>query len=197
MKKLFLLLGLGTLLMASPALAQIDPDEDGVGIYFDPCACNYCVTLDEGEHLGYVVITHPTAPEGVAGWELEISWEGPAVVLEYIYEGMAINVETPPSFAVGLGEPISNPYMFPAVVVLTMRVLLLDTADPVNFFIDGIQFHSLPERVPAYVDGGNLDNIIELRQSTGGPDFPVATINGDCAVATEESSWSDVKQLFR
>ncbi len=65
------------------------------------------------------------------------------------------------------------------------------------FFIDGVFFHSLPTKVPAYLDGADTDSIKELRQSTGGRTFPVATINGDCAVAVEAESWGGVKALFR
>jgi hypothetical protein len=83
------------------------------------------------------------------------------------------------------------------VVVLTLRILVLDTAEPINFYIDALQDHSLPDPVPAYLDGADYNNIIALQQSTGGPDFPVATINGDCAVANEEATWSDVKAMFR
>jgi hypothetical protein len=178
-------------------MAQIDPDEDGIGIYFDPCACEYCVSRDVGETFGYLLITHPSSEVGVGGWECEIDWDGPVAILGWFLEGLAINVEVPPSFAVGLGEPLSNPYMWPAVVVMTVQMLVLDTSEPINFYIDGIQFHSLPERVPAYLDGTDYDTLVELRQSTGGPDIPVATINGDCAVASEATSWSEVKNLFR
>ena len=197
MKKWMLLLGLGSLLLASPVLAQLDPDEDGIGIYFDPCACGYCVTLPEGEHMAWLVITHPTSEAGVGGWECEIAWDGPVVPLQWMLEGLAINVEEPPTFSVGLGEPVSNPYLFPAVVVMSIRLMVLSVDEPCNFYIDGILFHSLPDRVPAYLDGADYSNIIQLRQSTGGPDIPVATINGDCAVASEETSWSEVKGLFR
>jgi hypothetical protein len=196
MKKGMLLLGLGVLL-ASPAMAQIDPDVDGIGIYFDPCACEYCVTRDVGETFGYLLITHPSSSTGVGGWECEISWDGPVVPLQYMLQGQAINVETPPAFAVGLAEPLSNPYMWPAVVVCTIRMMVMDTSEPINFYIDGIFFHSLPEKVPAYLDGGDYSTILELRQSTGGPDIPVATINGDCAVDGEETSWSEIKSMFR
>ncbi len=60
------------------------------------------------------------------------------------------------------------------------------------------------ERVPSDIrrDGGvarmsDPTIIKELRQSTGGRGFPVATVNGDCAVAIENESWGGVKALFR
>ena len=82
----------------------------------------------------------------------------------------------------------------------TFEVFVMDTAYPVEFYIDGIFMHSLPYRAPAYLDGAewpNYETIKELRQSTGGPDFPVATINGECAVSSDEATWGDVKSMFR
>ena len=107
---------------------------------------------------------------------------------------------TPAEYMVGVSEPLVNLYTWPAVVIAEFQVLVYETAAPVNFYIDGIFMHSLPERVPAYLDGGEYPNyttIKELRQSTGGPEFPVATINGECAVATDSESWDGIKSMFR
>jgi hypothetical protein len=197
MKKFALVL-LATMLVASSAFAQLDPDDDGIGVYFDPCACVNCLTLDAGSYPAYLVITHPTSPVGVYGWEAKLTVEGPAYIVDMAFEGLAINVATrPDEYIVGLAEPIYNPYSFPAIVCAIMDVLITDSAAPVNFYIDGVYFHSLPTRVPAYLDGADLESIKELRQSTGGPTFPVATINGECAVAVESESWDGVKALYR
>lgn len=197
MKKIALVIFLATLLTGN-AFAQLDPDDDGIGVYFDPCACVNCLTLDQGEHLGYVVITHPTSPSGVGGWEAAIWAEGPAFITEWELLGNAINAATRENeFIVGLGEPLANPYSFPAVVVAILHLLIVDTAEPVNFYIDGVYFHSLPEQVPAYLDGDDYNIIKALQQSTGGPMYPVATINGECAVATQPATIDGVKALYR
>ena len=52
--------------LAGGAFAQLDPDDDGIGVYFDPCACNNCISMDVGAHRGYLVITHPTSPAAVS-----------------------------------------------------------------------------------------------------------------------------------
>ena len=196
MKKIALVLCFA-LLASGNAFAQLDPDDDGIGVYFDPCACVNCLSLDEGQYMGYVVITHPTSPDGVAGWEATITVEGPALPLNWILEGDTINVGAYPEFIVGIAEPLINPYSFPAIVVAQVEILILNTDEAVNFYIDGVTIHSLPDRVPAYLDGGDYETVKPLQNSTGGVDIPVATINGDCAVGTEGETWGGVKALYR
>lgn len=189
---LTLILGFGN------AVAQLDPDDDGIGVYFDPCACVNCVPMEPGPQQGYVVITHPTAQQaGVGGWEAKIWLEGPGVITSTSYQGQSINFFNPPEYFVGIAVPLYNPFMYPAVVVATIDFLLLDDTQPLQWYIDGVYRHSLPERVPAYLDGDDYNIIIPLQQPTGGPTIPVATINGECAVPTTEASWGDVKSLFR
>lgn len=189
---LTLILGVGN------AVAQLDPDEDGIGIYFDPCACVNCVPMEPGPQQGYVVITHPTAQQaGVGGWEAKIWVEGPGVITGMTFQGNAINFTAAPEYFVGIQIPLYNPFMYPAVIVATVDFLLLDDLQPLQWYIDGVYRHSLPERVPAYLDGDDYNIIIPLQQPTGGPTIPVATINGECAVPTSEASWGDVKSLYR
>lgn len=189
-----------TLIVAGGAFAQLDPDADGIGVYFDPCACVNCLDLPMGEHLGYVVITHPSSEFGVAGWEASITSTGPGVVTEMEILGSAINVGTAPEYIVGLAEPVVNPYTFPAVVVAIVHLMIFDDAAPVEFFIDGVYYHSLPYNdQPAYLDGGDYETIIPLQQIQGSADLPVAIINGDCdgVVSTSSESFDSLKALYR
>lgn len=181
-----------------PATAQLDPDDDGIGIYFDPCACVNCIPMEAGPQEGYIVITHPTSQmAGVGGWEAKIWPVGPATVTNVTLEGLAINVGNAPEYIVGLANPINNPFTYPAVVVATVEFTLLDESTPVNWYIDGIYFHSMDEKVPCYLDGADYSIKIALQQPTGGPGIPVATINGQCAVPADNVSWSGVKSLYR
>ncbi len=187
-----------TLFATGSFALPLDPDLDGIGVYFDPCACVNCVQLDEGQHLVYLVITHPTSPEGVGGFEAAVWAEGPIFILSWTFMGDVINVGTKPNeIILGVAQPLINPFTYPAVVVANMEILITDTATPVDFYIDGIYFHSLEDKQPAYLDGSDYNIIKKLQQSTGGRDFPVATINGECAVATENQTLDQVKALFR
>ena len=196
MKKTALVI-IALVLMTTNGFAQLDPDDDGIGVYFDPCACVNCITMDVGAQMGFLVITHPTSPMGVAGWECKMWAEGPVSITGVDLQGQEINIGTTPEYVVGTVEPQVNPYTYPAIVVAVIDFYILDTNSPITWWIDGIRFHSLDTKVPAYLDGSNIEIIKELKQSTGGRDFPVATVNGDCAVAIENESWGGVKALFR
>jgi hypothetical protein len=201
MKKMFLfasvmIIALG---IGGNALAQLDPDDDGIGVYFDPSAAgSNCVFLEPGTYRSFVVITHPTAQRaGVGGWEAKIWLTGPAIITNTTYEGNSLNFLSPPEYLVGIQIPLYNPYMYPAVVVAYFDYVLLDDTEPVYWWIDAIFRSSLPEKVPAYLDGDDYNIIIPLQQPTGGPDIPVASINGECAVPADDVSWGEMKTLFR
>ncbi len=197
MKKFALVL-FAILVVASSAFAQLDPDDDGIGLYFDPCACVNCLPLDVGFHTAFLVITHPTSPGGVGGWEAEFTTVGPAAVTSFALEGNAVNAATRPNeYIVGCTEPLYNPYTYPAIVVAILEIYIENTDSPVNFYIDGIYYHTMDDKVPAYIDGGDYNIAKPLQQSTGGPDFPVATVNGECAVDVDTESWGGVKALYR
>lgn len=199
MRKLLLAMVVLSALTGVAHAQPVDPDDDGIGIYFDPCACNNCITMDVGMHRGFLVITHPTSPAGVRGWEAKVWAEGPIEITSVTMMGSYVNVGTPPEYMVGTAEPLINPFTYPAVVVAAVDFFLDSTTTPAQFFIDGIFFHSLPEKVPAYLDGSDINIIKELRQSTGGPTIPVALINGTCddVVAVDVETWGGVKALFR
>ncbi len=191
-----------TVFITGNAFAQLDPDQDGIGVYFDPCACVHCLDLAAGEHLGYVVITHPSSSDaGILGWEAKIWAEGPGVVTEWELMGEAANFATrPDEFIVGLGQPLTNPYSYPSLVVAVVHLFIFDDETPINFFIDKVYFNSLPEvPQPVYLDGADVNHIIPLQQIQGGPDLPVAIINGNCddVVATESTSFDGLKALYR
>jgi hypothetical protein len=199
MKKWIMLLALGAIVAASAAMAQEDPGRNGIGLYLTSYGCGTCCSTPATTFPIYLVATNVSAPSGIIGWEMEISWDGPAIDEDYTIEtvnGQYLNFETEPKFSVGLTVPLPNPSTF--ILLMTMEITVESTTEPVTFYIDGLRFaHSLPERVPAYAAGNNPANIVELKQSTGGADYPVLTLNGDCAVANEEMAWSSVKDLFR
>ncbi|RKZ16674.1 hypothetical protein DRQ50_05850 [bacterium] len=195
--KIFVLASIAMIVIAGPVAAQLDPDDDGIGVYFDPCACVICMPMEPGVHTGYVIVTHPTSPLGVGGWEAKITWDGPATVGNWNLQGGFNYAMNNYEWIVGEATPLINPFTFPAIIVATFDLTLIDDAVPVNFWIDGIQQHSLPYRQPAYLDGSDYNIIKPLQQPTGGPQYPVATLNGGCAVPNEDLTWGDVKALFR
>ncbi|MFO7609268.1 MAG: hypothetical protein R6X35_08740 [Candidatus Krumholzibacteriia bacterium] len=192
---------LAALLLAVPALAQLDPDDDGIGIYFDPSAAGAnCVPMEPGAQRCFLVITHPTSQQaGVGGWEAKIWMEGPGLITGISYEGDTFNFASRPfEYIVGIATPLYNPWLYPSVVVAIFDFFVLEDTEPIYWYIDGVYFHSMPDKVPAYLDGDDYNIIIALQQPTGGPEIPVASINSDdCAVPIEPVTWGGMKALFK
>jgi hypothetical protein len=199
MKKLVVLLLVS--LMATTAFAQIDPDPDGIGVYFDMAATqvSYDATVNV-PFFAYVCITNPTAAE-VHGLEFGYQVNVPAGL-----DGLFFRLlQTVPAGAVDLGNStnklmgdfvvgLASPLPAAASVPFVTWQFMLLTPMSVEFYITGSTVPSLPGGEPAYEIGGSIR---KLQQSTGGDGFPVATINGPAPVAVEETSFGSVKSLFR
>jgi hypothetical protein len=194
MKKWVVFLAMSGLLIGTHAMAQIDTGENGIGFYFDQGATINC---DNPGAVGpvdlFLCLTNLTAPDGVAGWECRVEITQGVYVLDTALSGLnPVNFGAAPDYIVGLGEPL--PWAPSLVVaVFTIGVFM---PDPIELFIKPVVNPSIPG-VPAFADGGNPDLLIALVQSTGGPDIPVAVINGDCPVANEDATWGTVKSLYR
>ena len=186
------LLVVGLLAPGGLVYAQLDPELDSIGIYFDTEATIHRIALLEGEHHAYLAITRPGDPSGIFGWECRIDTEGPLFVLEWGILGLAVNANTPPDFTVGLADPFPSA---PAVILMDITFLLTDREEA-TFFISTPYNSSIPG-TPVYASGADPSVLHELRQSTGGPQFPVAIINGEAPVATDEATWGGVKNLYR
>ncbi|PID80658.1 hypothetical protein CSA17_02205 [bacterium DOLJORAL78_65_58] len=190
-----------TLLIAGGAFAQLDPDADGIGIYFDPCACVNCLDLPVGNNTGYVVITHPSSDAGVAGWEATITNEGPGVMSNWQLQGDATNTAVnSDEFIVNLGTPLTNAYSYPAVIVAMFNLNVVSVEAPITFYIDGIEDHSILDYDgPAFVDGNDNTTVKPLQMIQGSASLPVALVNGNCAgiVARGSTTLDNMKALFR
>lgn len=187
-----MLLTLTCLLAAVTPLLQAQPMVDVIGIYFDEDASNHCATLPTGEvHRAYVIVTNLQDPTGLSGWECMVLLDGPIMVVNWDI-GEAINPFSPPQFSVGLFRPMARS---PVMVLMEISFLLTDEAR-VSFYLHHIFTPSLPD-VPVYASGHDPGLLRPFHQSTGGLNFPVAVVNGDCPVASEGTSWGNVKALYR
>lgn len=198
MKKLVVLLLVS--LMATTSFAVIDPDPDMLGVYFDLDANFNCTTAAPSvPFTAYFVITNPSAPEisGVEFGYTLVASAGPGTFfrLSEILPAGGLNVgnsSLPDSgdYVVGLASPLPGQ---PAVVMATWSVLLL-APQTLDFYLGPAVIESIPDGLPAMEIGGS---IVPLGYSTGGSDIPAASVNGDCPVSVEETSFGSVKSLFR
>lgn len=193
-------------LIASSSLAVIDPEPNMIGIYFDPDADYHCAYMGPNIPLtAYLILTNTTAPTVVA-YELAYTNVVPAGMEDLfvrtsslIANGVVSGLDLGDSSNFLAGEHIvglASPIMCtPATVLHTWRFEILASNVTVEMFISSTSFPSIPGPFPVIMtwDG----TIFTAGQSTGGPDIPVASINVDCAVGVEESSFGSVKSLFR
>ena len=172
MKKLVVLLT--SLLIASSAMAVVDTDPDGIGIYFDVTAdTNYVDAVLNTMVDCHLIISNATST-AVAGWECTLIWNDAAlpVMGGYTYNGSALNIVTEPEFVVGLGAPIPTA---DATILVSFTVFVMDAAGT-DFVVDAAPEPSTPDNVPLYVDGYDLNNLVLLSNSTGYSALPSPSV---------------------
>ena len=201
MKKLVVLLLAS--LVATTAFAVIDTDPDMIGIYFDTDADNNCLTTPANvPFFAYLITTNPT-PANINAYEF-----GYNIVVPAGMEGMMFRLaDTAPTGSVDVGNSsnvLTGDYVVgmataypttPATVLHTWQYMVLSVF-PAEFYIFQSVKPSVPGTFPVLqnADGSIL---YTAGQSTGGWDFPVATVNSDCVVGVEDASFGSVKSLFR
>lgn len=206
MKKLVVLLLAS--LVATSAFAVIDPDPNMMGLYFDTNADSNCLPAQPSSvpFFAYLIVTNTTAPALNAyelGYEVVVpaGMEGMLFRLADSIAGGAVsgvNVGDASQvlsgdYIVGLSAPLPATE---AVVVHSMQYMLLAVM-PVEWYIGASSAPSIPGDYPV-VQNAEGSILMQVGQSTGGPDIPVATVNaGECVVSVEESSFGSVKSLFR
>ena len=205
MKKLVVLLLAS--LVAMSAFAVIDEDPNSMGIYFDRTADNNCLTTPSSvPFFTYLILTNPT-PQAVNAYELGLDIVVPAGmegmffqlasnVADGVVSGIDVGVNGAlgGDYIVGLAGPIPAQ---PATILHSWQHMLLAVI-PVEYYIGSSSVPSIPGDYPVAQDAdGSV--LFQCGQSTGGPDVPVAVVNGagPCPVGVEETSFGSVKSLFR
>lgn len=163
MKKLLVL---AMLVAAANAIAQSDPNPNGIGFYFDEGGVsNYLATAAPYTVVNaYLIATRITEPSGIIGWEAEIAvTPSPVVAPSYTTNG-GINVLTAPVFQVGLGAAL--PYA-PAIKLLTVGVLNFGT--PFTLAVGPCTPSSFYGMSPGYAAGNNPERLVGLTPASNVP----------------------------
>ena len=120
-------------LWAGAAIAQIDPNDNGIGIYADMDALTNQIALEVGKPLEvYVLMTHPTGAAALGAWECGIVVPDNAAIWGYSLPiAGSVLISTPPAFMVGL------PRLLPYEDVMHLMTLIITPLDcyPAQFFI--------------------------------------------------------------
>jgi hypothetical protein len=106
---------------------SLNQDEDLVGVWFDEALTTGIRNdLRIGESVpAWLAMLNPSQPEGIGGWELRLDLGDGLYLTDHALEGLAYNIEDPPSFFVGIAEPL--PWA-PQVVLARFDFLVTDTA---------------------------------------------------------------------
>ncbi len=210
MRNFLILMAVASLGLAGLANAQCNPDPNEIGIFWsENCqACENCLDFVGGPTSAYVVLMNPSQPGGVSGYEFSLTNDdgspfappiGSSIFIGgYFLPPSAINVDTAPSFIVGVAAPLAwNP-----CITLVQIDILVFSPHPWCFGVKPIIFPSIPGHM-AYADGFDPGLILPMYPITGpdATDYKMACLNSpDCPiepVATEESSWGSLKSLYR
>lgn len=215
MKKMVFVLTLAAFALSGSAFAQ-DPNYfNNIGTYLtpegwmDPAAedgTGSCGYFGEFEAFHVYVVLSKLTNNQVAGWEAKIIPDN-MTLLNITFTGDVINAGTRDhEYVMGLGSPLftSND----ALVLADMELGIFptqgdDVSMPSYLWIEGVYFSAINpiQGPPAYVVDPGGSEFVELHNAIGDPhngDLPQLVINGDCEpVAVEESTWGNVKSLYR
>jgi hypothetical protein len=142
----------------------------------------------------YLILTNASAAGGVSGWECTIEYNDTnMLVLDWSPTNWSGSAFDPPNFALGLASPI--PWE-PAINLMTITAMMM-TPDCSWLSIVPHPNPTIPETI-VYADGADPWNLIPMYQSTGGPSFPVASINCEVPppVTAENCTWGRMKALY-
>ncbi len=155
---------------------------DQVGIYFDDDYQTYAINVPQPNTIvtGYLVLDEPATGAGVAGWELCVDIDGPAIFLNWELEGQTINIDTPPCFIVGVGDA---PLPGQERVLLATFTMMVQEALPIVLTVQPVYHASIPGEM-AYLTHEDPPEIRPLYSATGEPE--VAWINQGVPVAQVE-----------
>jgi hypothetical protein len=193
MKKLALVLALTLVAFAGSSFAQVGWDDNNVGLYTDQAGTTNCVTVDSDiPFYTYLVFTNLISPD-VASWEIQLTYDNVMLLAVQPYPvGQYILIEPRPGeLMVGLATPqlaVGGNF-----VAARIRLMVENTA-PASVTPDGVFFHLLDAKVPAYINGAGAEFAL---QSITAVHTPFMLINDGCVVGTETTSFGDVKSLFR
>lgn len=184
----------------------VDPDPDGIGIYFTEEAGNdsWCATAASGTQLtAYVCLTRAADTSGFTAWEGRVECSVPEAVVGYTIRGGGTNASVEPDFLVSFPTPL--PYQISTVILEVSLDVVWEWSIALRLW--PAEVPSGAEALPAYTTTALAGAYRTLGYSFGwNPATKVpnwcASINDDSCLAgpsvpAEDQSWGSVKALYR
>lgn len=195
--------------LAGAAVAQpVDPEPNGIGIYFDEGAVagSYCAEAPMGTQLtAYLCLTRASRQSGFTAWECLLDATAEGVFSGFSLRGDAVNTGTEPEFVVNLGTPL--PYQLSTVLMDITIEVVWDW--PIGMRPLAVSSPRGPVmNLPAYEVVGEpgvfhpLQPPFGLEGGAGTDPKWCAGINDDTClngpqVDVEETTWGALKALYR
>lgn len=182
---------------AGGAPAQVDPGPDGVGLYYDLEATEYCLQSEANSVELHLIVTGCSRPDGIHGWSCTIDWAAEGTIFlydSYLAGDGAINIYEGPDFSVGI--PVPLPWS-PAIRLATLEFVVIPPGCT-EFFVQPCSQDLYAIR-PEFVPGDEPNLTLPLYSSSGAPWGPVALLNcPDCyVVPAEGATFGELKSLYR
>lgn len=173
------------LVLTMPAAAQVHPP-DTIGLWFDE---EYSVPIFHAEFgqlfFGYLVLHNPSA-SNMTGIEFQLELTDiNVIVLDVVWDGDPIDVSNPDCTILGYPSPFP---LQPTTLLATYTFLVIADFGECLVIMDACAGEPCPRYESSIADWFCL--------STTFDDGVIACI-GDCFVATEATTWSAVKSLYR
>jgi hypothetical protein len=171
-------------------MGQIDPDADGIGLYYDEGASETRKSVEAGLVTLYLAITNPSGAGGISGWYCQnpICWLPPGT---YVWAFTPYYAYGPVDPCPDLNYEVVPPLSSAPIVIVAEFVLMVDVPECVEFFIRPL----VNGQVIGYTGVPGIS--IPLHPSSGDSNLPVAQLNCDCTVVQSMmTTWGRVKAMY-
>lgn len=184
----------------STTFAQIDPDPDGIGVYFDAEATQVAATVAVGGSVeAYLIATNPSGTGTLELWEAIVSPasdEPAAFIVGTPVDGFNMTTGMPgnPSYRFAVAMDAPSPELQPIMVLATLEIFVYEEG-PLGILVGGGE--DIEDRCYYRTDDFYHGPETTLRPSSGDVGLPVAVINGPAPVDVKARSWDEVKAIYR
>lgn len=177
------------------------PGDDLFGLYADDnfnddaSDENPTFAYGVGEVEVYVYLTNVSA-QAVGAYEFGLDFSGPGQPPIWLYDDLppgGINFFTPPEYVVGVAEPLF-PDEYGHAILLVQHYFVVDS-EPVYVTVTPISVPSVPDQI-SYVDWFDVNTILPMFSASSNFQDPIFAFNTGL-VPAENSTWSEVKSLYR
>ncbi len=187
-------------LLAVSSSAQIHPDPDGLGLYFDPGGTAYetQTSVPFQQVTAYLLATNITDPMGISGWECAVITTGSVAAPSWTVSG-GLNVTDGSAglFQVGIGLFELALPSAPTVLLATWTGFIMAPFDIVEFLVTPFPGSvSFPDSA-GYASGSDAGHLIPFDINGGCFGSGWTIINMWCPLGAEQQSWSEIKTIYR